>query len=256
MCGRYVFNKPGAILDEVLESLDGYELASDQPDLEPRFNIAPTQEMPIIHRPNPGAGTIDESSAPPITISVARWSFLGSGQRHQRSGRPLINARLETVKEKPSFAASFQSRRCLVPASGFYEWRAHGNRQPFLFQATEPTTAGFCFAGLWQSASPSMPNDNQQTSRARETREYCIITGAAGPSMAEVHHRRPVILAPRHYTKWLDPNAPSEELLNLLRHDDPPLDHHPVSFRVNKVHCDDPSLLDPVREAPTNLSLF
>ena len=234
MCGRYTVTRPGEILDE---TLDGFELPGvagpsgpgqqrlPEELLRPRYNAAPTQALPIVRV---------ERGRP--TVSSARWSFTGSG------GRPLINARSETVAEKPSFESAFRLRRCLVPADGFYEWRPDGNRQPFYFH--RPDHRGFCFAGLWQTTTEG------------EAPEFCIVTGTAGPWMAEVHHRRPLILDRSMHGVWIDPNSDADEVLEATLRLDPALERHPVDFRVNRVHHDEPTLIDPVREAPQNLSLF
>ena len=237
MCGRYTVTRPGEILDETLESLVGFELPGTSEGgtpvqtelaeelLQPRYNVAPTQNLPVVR--------IERGRAMAIP---GRWSLSGSG------GRPLINARAETVAEKPSFADAFRHRRCLVPADGFYEWRPDGNRQPFYFH--RPGHESFCFAGLWQSSAGA------------EIPEFCIVTAAAGPWMAEVHHRRPLILERAAHSLWLDPTADADAVLEAAVQQDPTLERHPVDFRVNRIVHDDASLIEEVREAPQNLSLF
>lgn len=236
MCGRYTITNPGDVLDDTLESLDGFEptRASEPASavqrplteelLQPRFNAAPTQILPMIRV---------ERGRP--AVAAGSWSFTGSGRR------PLINARSETVAEKPSFKDAFRRRRCLVPADGFYEWRPRGNRQPFFFH--RPAGKGFCFAGLWQPSPGDAP-------------EFCIVTGPAGPWMAEVHHRRPLILERSAHQAWLDPGAEPKQLLASVIQHDPSLERHPVDFAVNRIANDEAGLIEPVREAPQNLSLF
>lgn len=237
MCGRYTVTRPGEVLDETLESLDGFELPGvDDPSepaqqrlaeelLQPRYNAAPTQGLPIVRV---------EKGRP--AVAAASWSLTGSG------GRPLINARSETIAEKPSFQEAFRQRRCLVPADGFYEWRPDGNRQPFYFY--RPDHRGFCFAGIWQEASSG------------GAPEFCIVTATAGPWMAEVHHRRPLILEPSMHGPWIDPRSNADVLLETAVQQDPALERHPVDFKVNRVRYDEAALIEPVREAPQNLSLF
>ncbi len=238
MCGRYVLSKPGEVIEEVLDRLDAdldeVSLSALPP---PRFNVAPTQEMPIVLVPQGEAGA---------SLVTARWSFSGSGK-----SRPMINARAETVLEKPTFEESFRTRRCLVPADGFYEWRASGNRQPFLFR--RPQGQGFCFAGLWKPATPSRQGSTEDTPRQLE---FLLMTAAAGPVMKPIHHRRPVSLDSALFTYWLARDSSPTDLLEVLRTSDPELDRHPVSFRVNSVRFDEPHLLEMVDEAPTNSSLF
>lgn len=255
MCGRYVLSKPGDVLDEALESLKGFELApSEQLQLESRFNVAPTQVMPIVVHQGLSQKPAATARGKAVMVSPARWNFRTASNAAHRSGRPLINARSETLQDKPSFASSFKARRCLVPADGFYEWRPSGNRQPFFFGPGNESAPrhGFCFAGLWQETLEK----HRQPVEPSTDLEYCIVTGKAGPSMAEIHHRRPIIIEPRWYGKWLDPGTSAEELLDLLHASDPPLARHPVSFKVNSVRHDCPELIKQTSEAPVNLSLF
>ncbi len=255
MCGRYVLSKPGDVIAETLESLEGFELVdSAASQIEARFNVAPTQQMPILR--STGLATLDLASASSarrsrsIELSSASWSFTSAKLNSRAAGKPLINARSETLLEKRSFATSFRQRRCLVPATGFYEWRPRGNRQPFFFRAARGSILvhGFCFAGLWQ--------ESVQRASSKSEIEFCIVTGKAGSSMTEIHHRRPVIVEPDGYRQWLDPATSEDRLLALLRDSDPPLERYPVSFKVNKVAYDGPELLAEVSEAPTNLTLF
>lgn len=159
----------------------------------PRPNIAPTQPIAIIRR---GDRRTRE-------FALARWGFIPSWAKkdHQQrmKGRPLINARGETVADKPTFRAAFRRRRCLVPADGFYEWRTEdGARQPYLI---EPAEGGvFALAGIWETAVDS---DGGEIDTA------AILTIAAGEELLALHDREPVVITRSNYDRWIDPDEKS-----------------------------------------------
>jgi putative SOS response-associated peptidase YedK len=181
MCGRYVFTSP----PEAVGQLFGISVTDNFP---PRWNIAPTQPIAIIR--------INEGRA--REFALARWGFIPSWAKKdyfEKVGtKPLINARGETVAEKPTFRSAFKRRRCLVPADGFYEWRTEkGARQPYLIK---PSAGGlFAFGGIWETAVD--PDGGEIDTAA-------IITAAAGPDIAPLHNREPVVIAPEHFERWLD----------------------------------------------------
>jgi putative SOS response-associated peptidase YedK len=168
MCGRFAL----AVEPEALARFVG--LAS-LPPLEPRYNIAPTQ--PVL--------TVLEEHGARVARPL-RWGLTVPGV-----AAPLINARAETVFDKPAFREAFATRRCLVPASGFYEWERGGGRRPWLFR---PPDAGLlALAALWEPAGP------------RGEATVCVLTTAANAAVAPVHDRMPVLLAPADFAAWLDP---------------------------------------------------
>ncbi len=181
MCGRYVFTSP----PEAVGQLFGISVTDNFP---PRWNIAPTQPIAIIR--------INERRA--REFALARWGFIPSWAKKdyfEKVGtKPLINARGETVAEKPTFRSAFNRRRCLVPADGFYEWRTEkGARQPYLIK---PSAGGlFAFGGIWETAVD--PDGGEIDTAA-------IITAAAGPDIAPLHNREPAVIAPENFECWLD----------------------------------------------------
>ena len=206
MCGRYTLNLRGEAF------ADAYGV---QPPLNfaPRFNIAPTQAAPIL-RPDSAGG---------LEATLLRWGFPAV------QGRPLINARGETVDAKPSFRESFRTRRILVPATGYHEWKASGtgSKQPYHLRLE--SQAPFAFAGLWTT----------DDSLGR----FAIITTSANEATRGIHDRQPVILEPQDWQAWLAPDANPRDLTGLL-HPHAGLEAYPISTRVGSVKNDDPSLLE------------
>jgi putative SOS response-associated peptidase YedK len=201
MCGRFTQTKRRA---EVLEELGGIELP---PLFLGRYNIAPTQKVAVIH------------SKQPVRAVESLWGFA-----NPRSGAPIINARSETLAERPMFKDLLPENRCLIPADGFYEWKG---RQPCYFQL--PDKALFAFAGLWRDG------------------RCVIITRAADNNMQGIHARMPVILPFGDWAAWLDHFAIQEQA--------PALTVRSVSRRVNSVANDDSACLA-AGEVQTDLSLF
>ena len=169
MCGRYTLT----ITPEMLRTLINFAVT---PNLEPRFNIAPTQMAPVVRADGDGGRKID----------MLRWGLIPSWSKDMSVASKLINARGETIAQKPSFRDAYQERRCLIPADGFYEWRKEGDvKQPFRigFRGGKP----FLFAGLWESWTAPDGSDN-----AGETIEtYTIVTTDANAKLSPIHHRMP-----------------------------------------------------------------
>ena len=149
-----------------------------------------------------------------------------------------MNARAETVHQKPAFRAAFKRRRCLIPADGWLEWRAeNGAKQPYFI--TAPSREPVSFAGLWE-----------RWERGGEVIEsFTIVTTAVSPALAAIHHRQPAIIRAVDFEEWLAPDAPQDRLLALARRShEGPFDHWRVSRRVNSAQNDDPDLLLPLDE--------
>lgn len=221
MCGRYtLLSSPKAIQEHF--ALD------KAPDLGPRYNIAPTQQVAAIRRPDPTS---------PRELVRLRWGLVPSWADDLSIGNRLINARAETVAGKPSFRSAFRSRRCLVVADGFYEWQRQGkNKQPFYFCLRDGKP--FAFAGLWE-----------RWSRDDQVVESCtLITTEANERVQAVHDRMPVILPAIAYDAWLDPSATRPlELTHLLRpYPAGELVAHAVGARVNSPYNDDPTCIERV----------
>ena len=217
MCGRYRLSRRKEILAE--------HFGADISDLEwePRYNIAPTQPVPIIRR---------NGNALTRKASTVKWGLIPSWASDPGVGGRTINARSETAASRPSFREPLQNRRCLIPADGFYEWQRAGKmKQPFCFEVTDGTL--FAFAGLW---------DRWQSPDGRIIETCAILTTTANELLTGIHDRMPVIVARDHYDRWLDPamqDAPSTASL-LKPFDSKLMRCYPVSAQVNMVANDGP----------------
>jgi putative SOS response-associated peptidase YedK len=223
MCGRFTLKTKAKSLAHLFH-------LSEVPTLEPRYNIAPTQPVPAVRQKAEGDGR---------ELVFLRWGLVPSWAKDPKdSAAKCINARAETVADKPTFRAAFRQRRCLIPADGFYEWKALGpgkKKQPFCF--TLKNGRAVAFAGLWEGWHGA----------DGEALQTCtILTTEANGAVRPVHERMPVILDPRDYGPWLDPRlrAPGE-LLELLQSSAGGLVSYPVSTRVNSAQHDDPGCIEP-----------
>jgi putative SOS response-associated peptidase YedK len=223
MCGRFSLTTP----TEGLRALFGFD---ELPNLPPRYNIAPTQDVAAVKL----AG-----KEPKPTFTLFRWGLIPSWAKDPAIGSRMINARAETVGEKPAFRAAFRRRRCLIPADGFYEWEQlpGGAKQPW--RITVEGGDPFAFAGLWE---------DWLGADGSEVETCTIVTTEAAPAIAGIHHRMPVILDPADFGGWLHGEPAAAHAL--LRPYRGPLAAYRVSTRVNSVRNDDAALLEPV-EAPT-----
>ena len=214
------------------------------PELGPRYNIAPTQPVAAVRstaRPQTDtaeSGEMETRNGPSRELALLRWGLVPHWARDpDLKGRTLINARSETVAEKPSFRDSFRFRRCLVVADGFYEWQPAGARkQPFWIRLESGTP--FAFAGLWDR----WVGEDQ-------TLESCtLLTREANEGLRSLHDRMPVILDPQNHEAWIDPDTPHWELESLLGpYPSESMTFHPVSTHVNHVGHDDPACIAPLR---------
>ena len=204
MCGRYSQTKPIKTLKEHFQAI------AEEMDYNQRYNIAPSQSVPIVI-----AGEKERE------IHTMRWGLIPSWAKDSALGNKLINARAETVHEKPSFKSSLKQRRCLVPADGFYEWQVCD--QGKVPQYIRLRTGGlFAFAGLW----------SEWDSGKEILQTFTIITTSANRDLESVHHRMPVILMPQDYENWLAPASKEfHSLMKPLR--EGILDHYEVSKTVN-----------------------
>lgn len=214
MCGRYTLTVDAAVLAEFFE-------LEPLTELEPRYNIAPTQKVPIVR---PGYGRAREWAS-------VRWGLIPSWAKDPSIGARLINARAETAADKPSFRAAFKHRRCLVPADGFYEWvKLAGGKQPHHIRFADRRP--FAFAGLWERWSPP----------GGEAIESCtILTTTPNELIAGLHDRMPVILPRDRFAAWLAegplPTLAAAELL--VPHPAEGMEAVPVSKWVNSPRNDD-----------------
>jgi len=218
MCGRYTLRTP---VDSLVEA---FEIDEYPASIIPNYNTAPTQEV---------AAVVEEDEK--RKLEVLRWGLIPSWAKDAAIGNKMINARAETVSEKPSFRSAFKKRRCLILADGFYEWQKTDNgKQPFYIKMEDDSP--FAFAGLWE-----IWKDEE------EIRSCTIITTEANNLMDEIHHRMPVILHPEDYGMWLDPDFDEKEPLTSLLKPYPSdtMEAYTVSRRVNKPSNNEPSVVEP-----------
>lgn len=192
MCGRFTLTAELAEIKELIAGLRG------EVHLKPRYNIAPSQ--PVLTVLNDGSKE----------LIFTRWGLVPSWAKDRTIGNRLINARSETVHQKPSFKDPLKRRRCLIVADGFYEWQGTRGRKPKIpWYIQLKSQKPFAFAGLWSSWIDTSSNEELVTST--------IITTSANALVEKIHERMPVILNPEHYSEWLSAeDQPSEKLLPLL----------------------------------------
>jgi putative SOS response-associated peptidase YedK len=216
MCGRYRLSRRKQAVEEYFDAVSGEE------EWVPRYNIAPTQDVPII-RQNP--------REPLRELSLVRWGLVPSWAKDSSGAARMINARSETAASKPAFRNALRFRRCMIPADGFYEWQRTGkSKQPYCFEVNEGDL--FAFAGIWERwKDPS--------GKAVET--CSILTTTPNAVTATIHDRMPVVLDPDGYDLWLDPGMKDAGAASkLLKPCDARLMRsYPVSTRINHVANDD-----------------
>jgi putative SOS response-associated peptidase YedK len=223
MCGRYTLTLSK---DAVWAQIPGIR-SFDMP-WKPHYNLAPTQVIPAM------------ASDRPDTVTGLRWGLIPSWAKDHAIGQKLINARGETLTEKPSFKNLYRSRRCLIPADGFYEWQAVGRRK-------QPTYIRFCsgqlftFAGLW---------DAWKDTQGNIVRSCTIITTLANELIQKLHHRMPVIVEENLREMWLDQKFTDTKRLDEIIRPFPSeaMEAYPVSPAVNKAENDGPELIKPIAD--------
>jgi len=233
MCGRYRLSRRKQIIEEHFDSVSGEE------DWIPRYNIAPTQPVPIIRQ---------HPKEPIRKLSLVRWGLIPSWSKDASGAAMMINARSETAANKPAFRDALKSRRCLIPADGFYEWQKTGKaRQPFCFEVDGGSL--FAFAGLW---------DRWKDPNGTWVKSCSILTTMPNAVTSTIHDRMPVILHPSNYDPWLDPGMTNvEAACDLLRpYDAQLMNSYPVSARINKVGNDDADCSTPIEIFPLQPDLF
>jgi putative SOS response-associated peptidase YedK len=222
MCGRFV---AFSTIDEIQKHFGVDRFLAEQ--VQPSCNVAPTQEVAVVRREG------DER-----VLEAMHWGLVPFWAKDPSIGNRMINARVETVAEKPSFKAAFKKRRCLIVNDGFFEWTgSKGNRQP-IFIRPEGKAGPFAFAGLWEVWKP------REEPQAAPLHSCTILTMDASESIRPIHHRMPVMLKPDSYALWVDPGEIDPgDLKALAVYRD--FDTVPVSQAVNSPENNDPSILDP-----------
>jgi putative SOS response-associated peptidase YedK len=231
MCGRYTLNKSKIQIEERFQ-------AEMLPDFNPRYNIAPTQLVPVI------------TSQSPKGFSFFYWGITPDFGQNKPVAQKLINARSETVKEKISFKNSFEKRRFLIPADGFFEWKKLGKKTKIPYRFTLRDDELFAFAGIWEEYE-TVNGESQHT--------FLILTTTPNNLVEDVHDRMPVILNKNLEKKWLDSYTSEAELLEMMNpYPSEQMMSYTVSPLVNSVQNDAPSVIR--RTSPTdqhgNYTLF
>ncbi len=225
MCGRF------ALISDTKQLLLQFGIppasVAGMPDAVPRYNVAPTQPVAAVR--------LNEFKQRELTFF--RWGFIPSWSKDIKIGSRMINARSETVAEKPSFRAAFKRRRCLIPADGFYEWqKVNGGKQPIFIHAADKRP--FALAGLWEMWSDPEGSMLQTCT---------ILTTRPNEFMASIHNRMPVILEREDYDMWLDPGDDPQQALHLLRPYPPEkMAAYPVTTLVNSPRNDLPACIEPL----------
>lgn len=220
MCGRFTLTDPDQDLAVQFN-------LPDIPDMKPRYNIAPTQAVAAVR------------IAPESTVrelAVLHWGLIPFWAKDPAIGARMINARSETVAEKPAFRAAFRRRRCLVVADGFYEWqKLNGGKQPFYVRLRDGRP--FAFAGLWE---------HWQGADGSEIESCTLLTTQPNDLIRPLHNRMPVILRPKDYELWLDPKVQQAEALQplLSAYPSEEMDAYAVSRFVNSPKNDDPRCIE------------
>jgi putative SOS response-associated peptidase YedK len=228
MCGRFALDAPAEALATLFD-------LPEAPVLAPRYNIAPTQPVGIVR------ATQDQSGR---EWALVMWGLVPSWAKDPTIGARMINARSETVAEKPSFRAAYKRRRCLVPASGFYEWQKKGKgKQPHYISMADSRPFGI--AGLWESWHG--PDGG-------ELQTCTLLTTAPNDLLEPIHNRMPVIIAPEDYAEWLDhareDRAFFDSLQHLLRaYPAEKMSAYPVSTYVSNARNEGPECIEPLAGA-------
>ena len=222
MCGRYAFYSPAEAVRRVFA-------VGEIPELEPRYNIAPTQHVPVVRAGEEGARS----------LAMLHWGLVPKWAKERAIANRMINARSETLAEKPAFRDAYRKRRCLVLTDGWYEWQAGpGGKQPWFVRTRDARP--FAFAGLWERWKD--PGDGSML-------ESCtIVTTDASPSIRKIHDRMPVVLAESDWDRWLDTAfSDTDTLSELLKPYEPKsLEFWQVGRDVNAPRNQGPGLIEPV----------
>ena len=224
MCGRFTLKTDPETLTE---TFPGFTTpAADE--MTPRYNITPSQRVAVVA--NNGENSVE----------FFQWGLIPSWAKDPKIGNRMINARSETLAEKPSFRTPYKRRRCLILSDGFYEWRAEpGSKTKTPFYIRLKSEKPFAFAGLWEAWSPNIDDDPLLS--------CTIITTSPNALMETIHRRMPVILEPDGYEQWLDPSEQSPKQLDGLLQSYPAeeMEAYPVSRLVNRPSNDSPDCIAP-----------
>lgn len=229
MCGRFTLTADPKAIQQA------FDLDNITGELQPRYNIAPSQPVAVITNQNPKE------------LTYLKWGLVPSWSKDPAIGNKMINARSETAAEKPSFRNAFKRRRCLIPANGFFEWTKQGKKKIPMYIHLEDNPV-FAFAGLWEV---------WQSPDGSELQTCTILTTEPNDLIRPLHHRMAVILKPDTYDMWLSPNElPADVLMPLMTaYPQEKMRVYEVSTQVNSPANDNPSVLEPF-DSPRQQSLF
>ena len=218
MCGRFTIAAGAEFIGNY------FEIETGMPDLSPSWNATPSSDLPVIH-----------AQLGQRQCQLMHWGLIPSWLKDPDSKFKMTNAKAETLSEKPAYRTAFKSRRCLIPASGFYEWQQlTAGKQPWYISHKEDDLVAF--AGLWEVWKGE-----------QIIQSFTIITKEADETMTKIHHRMPVILPTTSFEQWLDPeNKETQNLTSLLMNASVPLKMHPVSKTVNNPRHNTPELIKPI----------
>lgn len=220
MCGRYTLVQSEGIKER-------FDAQNDLKELRPNYNASPGQTMPVVTRHSPNS------------LELMKWGLVPFWAKEPQIGYKMINARAEGIQDKPSFRAALKSRRCLVPASGFYEWKKEdGAKQPYYIHLSKREV--FAFAGLYEI---------WRDSEGKELKTYTIITTRPNSLMESIHDRMPVILPPDAEAEWLDPDVTNPDQITRLLEPYPTglMAAYAVSSAVNSPANNRADLLEPTQ---------
>ncbi len=252
MCGRYASSRSP---DDLAEEFEVVDPRLDQP-LQPDYNVAPTKEVYAVldRAPRPDDEEGDMAQADPVRqLRVLRWGLVPFWAKDPSIGSRMINARMETVAEKPAFRRAFASRRCLLPADGYFEWyetqqeikggkTPKFKKQPFFIKPKDGSV--LAMAGLYEIwKDPTRDDDDPEKFRWTCT----VLTAEATDEVGRIHDRMPLLVTPERRTAWLDPQTPKDQLPDLLvPAQQSGLEAFPVSTAVGNVRNNGPELVEPI----------
>ena len=224
MCGRFTLQYSG----EMLAQIFGVKAVQN---IKPRYNIAPTQQAPVV-RISPTDNQLH--------IDYLKWGLIPSWAKDPAIGSKMINVRSETVDEKPSFKSALKHRRCIVPASGFYEWQeVDGKKHPLYIRLKDDSL--MMFAGIW---------DHWKSPDGEAVESFSILTTSSNDLIQQLHDRMPVILNPQHKDIWLDIQVSDPEQLKpyFAPYPSSLIEVYPVSDLVNSPKNDSPDCIQPINQ--------
>lgn len=243
MCGRYAsVRKKHELLEEFEIELDG---AADR-ELEPDYNVAPTKELYAVLSRAPKTDNDGDSERPIRQLRVVRWGLVPSWAKDPSIGSRLINARVETLAEKPAFRKAFAARRCLLPADGYFEWEKldKKTKQPYFIHCADGKV--LAMAGLYEFwKDPTRSDDDPYKWLCTCT----VITTSAEDEVGRIHDRMPMLIERERWAEWLDPRVADASGL-LVPANSAGLKARPVSTAVNDVRNNGPQLIDPLQDSP------